>query len=48
MYLTILCNSLYNDDDFMKFAEIAASKSNDDRTKVGACIVKDGKIVGLG
>ncbi|XP_024864806.1 deoxycytidylate deaminase-like [Kryptolebias marmoratus] len=33
---------------FMAFARLAAEMSRDPNTQVGACIVKDGKIVGTG
>jgi len=36
------------DDFFMGVAELAAQRSKDPSTQVGACIVKDKKIVGVG
>ena len=36
------------DNYFMQLAELSATRSKDPHTKVGACIVKDKKILSLG
>lgn len=41
-------SSISWEEYFMKIAEISALRSKDPMTKVGCCIVKDHKIIGIG
>uniref|UniRef100_A0A3Q3AAS5 Deoxycytidylate deaminase n=1 Tax=Kryptolebias marmoratus TaxID=37003 RepID=A0A3Q3AAS5_KRYMA len=44
----VICKDTTLGEYFMAFARLAAEMSRDPNTQVGACIVKDGKIVGTG
>ena len=53
IYIMMVCIMKRNDyiswnEFFMGVAELAAQRSKDPSTQVGACIVKDNKIVGVG